>query len=257
GAIIIERQLEARKKLKDKNIVVKINTIVIPTINENHILDVVKKVKELGADIINCIPIHPNKDTVFENITEPDKTVIQKVRVEVAAIMPQMHHCTRCRADAVGLIEDEMTLQNFKILEDVANMPLDPKDKRPYVAVASMEGILVNQHLGEAEEVYVYAYKDGKPFFIEKRPLPLAGGGNKRWIEFTEVIKDCSAVLVSGAGDNPRGIFFGQGVKVIITQGVIEELVGNYFKGIPLINYRKREGCSKGIECSGTGNGCG
>ncbi|OHD05382.1 MAG: nitrogen fixation protein NifB [Spirochaetes bacterium GWD1_27_9] len=255
--LIIERQLEGIKRLKEKNIVVKINTIIIPTINEDHIIDVVKEVSLLGADIINCIPIHPNKDTVFENIPEPDKVSIHKIRKEAEKYIPQMHHCTRCRADAVGLIEEQMSEKNFDILKESSMLSLNPEDKKPYIAVTSMEGVLVNQHLGEAKEVLIYSYENKKPNLIEKRSTPDSGSGNKRWIDFAEIIKDCSAVIVNGAGDNPKNIFYEQGIKVVVTEGMIDDILENYFNGKPLKSYKKREGCSKGIECSGNGTGCG
>ena len=56
--------------------------------------------------------------------------------------------------------------------------------ERPYVAVASMEGLLVNQHLGEAASVWVFGKKDGRAELIERRstPAPGAGGsGGRTW----------------------------------------------------------------------------
>ena len=102
--LLISKQLEAIKLLKEKNILVKINTIIIPGVNENHISDVARKVKELGADIINCIPMIKNKGSVFENIKEPDKAFVADIRKKIFNVLPQMSHCSRCRADAVVLL---------------------------------------------------------------------------------------------------------------------------------------------------------
>jgi nitrogen fixation protein NifB len=257
AGVIIERQLESIKKLKKHGIIVKINTIVVPGINDEHIIDVVKKVKELGADIINCIPIHPNKGTVFENVEEPAIESIAKIRLEAQKIIPQMHHCTRCRADAVGLIEDEMSEKEYNLLKEYANFPINPEENKPFVAVTSMEGVLINQHLGEARKVFIYENKNGKAFFVETRLVPPAGSGDKRWLDFAEIISDCRSILVSGAGENPKNIFLDNGIKVVITEGIIEDVLANYFAGKTLMNYKKREGCSKGMECTGNGMGCG
>ena len=70
-----------------------------------------------------------------------------------------MLHCKRCRADAVGLLEKDMSGEMAGCLSACSSLPepcaetaaqptLDTS--RPYVAVASMEGMLVNEHLGEA-----------------------------------------------------------------------------------------------------------
>jgi nitrogen fixation protein NifB len=61
--------------------------------------------------------------------------------------MPQMSHCQRCRADAAGLI-GQATDQAVMALLREATSPRASVE-RPYVAVASREGIFVNQHLGE------------------------------------------------------------------------------------------------------------
>ena len=56
--VLLEKQLEAIKLLKLHNITVKINTIVIPGINDHLIGDIAKQAKELGADLMNTIPLY-------------------------------------------------------------------------------------------------------------------------------------------------------------------------------------------------------
>ena len=73
-----------------------------------------------------------------------------------------MEHCTRCRADAVGLLgepEQQPGGLDAGLRERIAG----PESERPYVAVASMEGILVNQHLGEATRLWIFEPTDGEP----------------------------------------------------------------------------------------------
>jgi len=78
--LIMNRQLECIPLLKAKGITVKINTVIVPGVNDHHIQEVAKKVAELGADVMNCIPMVPNKDTGFENLEETSKAMIFKVR---------------------------------------------------------------------------------------------------------------------------------------------------------------------------------
>ena len=80
------------------------------------------------------------------------------------------------------------------------------QSERPYVAVASMEGILVNQHLGEATRLWIFEATDGEPKLVELRYTPEAGGGNQRWRDLAESINDCHAVVVSGVGRTPRWV---------------------------------------------------
>ena len=149
--VLLARQLEAIAGLKARGIVVKINTIVIPGINDQHVEAVARKMKELGVDLLNCMAVYPNADTPFGEIPEPTPEQMTAIQAAAEEFLPQMRHCTRCRADAVGLLGADRTEEFRGCLSACAQMapPLD--ETRPYVAVASREGVLVNLHLGEAD----------------------------------------------------------------------------------------------------------
>ena len=66
-------------------------------------------------------------------------------------------------------------------LRHCASLPLNPQHERPYVAVATLEGVLVNQHLGEAEQVYIYGNSPKGASLVSIRPTPERGSGNQRW----------------------------------------------------------------------------
>lgn len=63
--ILLARQLESIRLLKAKGITVKVNSIIIPGVNDHHLIEVAKVAAELGADIQNLIPLHPTADTPF------------------------------------------------------------------------------------------------------------------------------------------------------------------------------------------------
>ena len=66
--LLLARQLSAIEKLKQHDITVKINTILIPGINDHHVIKVAKAMKELGADLFNGMAMLPNADTVFRSL---------------------------------------------------------------------------------------------------------------------------------------------------------------------------------------------
>jgi nitrogen fixation protein NifB len=103
------RQKSAIKALKAAGITVKINTIVVPGINQDHVCEVAAEMRELGADIMNCIPLYPVEDTPFADREEMRAGEIKLLREQVAGYLPQMEHCTRCRADAIGLLGDPLS----------------------------------------------------------------------------------------------------------------------------------------------------
>jgi nitrogen fixation protein NifB len=253
--LLADKQIESIILLKEKGILVKVNTIIVPGINDGHIIEVAKKVKLAGADILNCIQLYPNKSTAFENIMAPDAKIVAKIRLEAQNYLPQMNHCTRCRADATGLIDEQMSEEYFNLLEDCKNPKYKPSEERPYIAVTSMEGLLINQHLGEAFKVWIYGNKSNRPVFKECRIVPMPGSGDERWEKFAGIIDDCSTIIVNGAGENPQKIFSSKGINLIITQGLIEETLESYYKGANIA--LKKSGCGKGIDCAGTGQGCG
>lgn len=255
AGIILEKQLDAIKELKKRDIIVKVNSIVVPGVNDHHISEIARVVSGLGADIHNCIALCPVEDTPLAECGSPAPELMEKVRAESAKHVKQMLHCTRCRADAVGLLGKEMTDQDHDLLRQSAQAPLNPEEDRPYIAVASMEGFLVNQHLGEAASLGIFEYDKGQVKLIEKRDTPVRGGGDERWKQLAEILHDCRAVLTNGAGPSPQKVLKDHGLQTIIVEGLIEDNLAALCKGVDLKSPVRAFKC--GASCSGDGTGCG
>jgi nitrogen fixation protein NifB len=259
--ILLTRQLAAIQGLKARGIIVKINSIILPGINEDHIEAVAEKMSALEVDIFNCMPYYPSTGSEFEHLEEPSAKTVNAIRQAAGLHLPQMRHCTRCRSDAVGLLGEApsqglmKTLKNCQHLEVLA--PRKQKiSRRPYVAVTSMEGVLVNQHLGEARKVMVYGETGGRIGLIEARRTPAPGSGMKRWEELGALLSDCRTILVSGVGANPKKVLSNTGIDVIECEGVIDEAVRLVFSGQSLNHMAVRQtACGSG--CGGNMMGCG
>lgn len=100
--LLLEKQDEAIRRLKEHNVIVKLNTVVVPKVNMAHIPDIAKHAKGWGVDLMNCIPMIPVYDTPFANYTSPTAEDIDSLRQFIGKYVPQMTHCRRCRADAIG-----------------------------------------------------------------------------------------------------------------------------------------------------------
>jgi len=262
--ILSARQIEALVKLKARGITTKVNTIIMPGVNDDHIPEVAKKVSALGADIMNLMPLVPVKGAVFEELPPPDTMTTARLRLQCGQLLPQMTHCARCRADAVGYIGEDMTTEQHDALSHYANTSLNPEenDTRPFVAVTSMEGVLVNQHLGEANKFLIYEQaEDAADAYRLKgiRPAPPEGGGDARWAELAVTLKDCRALLVNAAGPTPMRVLTQHGLKVVEMEGLIDEGLRSVFADQPIPAGMKRRftSCGAGVTCKGTGNGCG
>jgi nitrogen fixation protein NifB len=259
AALMIERQIDAVKRLAEKGILVKVNSIIVPGINDRHIPEIARLVKGLGAEIMNCIPLCPVEDTAFQHLPEPSALMTARVRLLSGNHLGQMSHCARCRADAVGLLEEDRSVEFAETLNNYTNAESPMDYTRPYVAVATQEGMLVNLHLGEAEKVIIYRPVEDEPDeyeIVDVRKLPGNGGGDDRWKKLATNLSDCRAILVSASGPRPRKILENFGLPVVEMEGLIEEGLEALFTGreIPASLRRRFTGC--GDSCGGNGQGC-
>lgn len=255
--LLYRRQIAAIEELKRNDITVKVNCIVIPGVNDHHVVEVARVMKTLGVDLLNCMAMFPNVSTPFADVPQPDKKQMAEIQTEAENYLPQMRHCTRCRADAVGLLDDDRTDEFRSCLTSCSTIKRMPPQKRPYVAVASEEGILVNQHLGEARSFGIWEQNENTFKLVENRTAPSAGTGIRRWHQLSKILGDCRAVLVSGVGQTPKGILSKSGVKVLEAAGFIEDgLQVLYGNTNPEILKGRRTSCADGT-CTGSGGGCG
>lgn len=258
--LLLERQVEGIRRLKELGVVVKINSILMPGINDAHIPEVAKVMKKLGADLMNVMAFLPVKGAAFENLAPPDNLEMAKARLQSGLHLPQMTHCARCRADAVGLIGDGLNQENMERLNRFAHADVLGGRSRPYVAVASEEGALVNQHLGEAARVLLFKKDASTPSgfkFHEVRRTPEPGSGEHRWRDLGALLHDCRAILVSAAGPKPKGILEAGGVEVLEMEGLIEEGLAAVFSDQPIPKALQRRFTACGSGCKGSGTGCG
>ncbi len=99
---LLSQQLKGIELAIAKKMLVKINCVYIPGINDQHVVEVAKTVGEMGVYTFNVIPVIPQYK--FSNIIPPtpeDKIAMQD---SCAPFVRQMRHCQRCRADAIGCL---------------------------------------------------------------------------------------------------------------------------------------------------------
>lgn len=99
--ILIEAQKRGIQQMAVLGAVVKINTVLIPDINDTHISEIARTAAELGAAIINIIPLIPQHE--MANIAAPDCMELNKARQAAEEFLPVFRHCQHCRADACGI----------------------------------------------------------------------------------------------------------------------------------------------------------
>lgn len=102
AAFLIERQLEGLRLAVEAGLVVKVNTVLIPGVNDQQVPLVAEKAADLGAYVMNIMPLIPQGR--FAAVVPPSPEYLESVRSANERIITQFRGCCQCRADAVGLI---------------------------------------------------------------------------------------------------------------------------------------------------------
>ncbi len=108
--ILIANQLEGLKMAAEYGMTIKVNTVYIPGVNEEQVPFIGRKVKEMGAFVMNVMPLIPQSD--FAGVVPPTPEELDFVRTSNEQIIGQFKHCRQCRADAVGLIGQDTAFAN-------------------------------------------------------------------------------------------------------------------------------------------------
>lgn len=149
--ILIEQQQKGLQMLSDRGILVKVNSVMIPGVNDEHLKEVSRVVKERGAFLHNVMPLIAEAEHgTFYGVMgqrSPEPEELQDLQDSCSGDMNMMRHCRQCRADAVGLLGedrgDEFTM------EKIEEMEIDYEAAMKKRAVIH-EGIL--EELGEQRE---------------------------------------------------------------------------------------------------------
>jgi len=98
--LLLKNQLEGIREAVKRKILIKVNTVYIPTVNDTHIIEVAKTVGEMGVYLQNVIPLIPQFK--FAQITPPTPQEKMEMQDACSEYTRQMKHCRQCRADAIG-----------------------------------------------------------------------------------------------------------------------------------------------------------
>ncbi|MBI1175231.1 MAG: nitrogenase cofactor biosynthesis protein NifB [Sideroxydans sp.] len=191
--ILTERQMLGLEMLTARGVLTKINSVLIPGVNDEHLIEVNKAVKARGAFLHNIMPLisEPEHGTVFGLTGQrgPSAQELKEVQDACAGGANLMRHCRQCRADAVGLLGEDRSDEFTQDKVDQMEVVYDLEKRREYqikveaerqaqhsakeaaVAMAQTQGGLdmkllvavategqgkINQHFGHATEFQIY-----------------------------------------------------------------------------------------------------
>jgi nitrogen fixation protein NifB len=250
--ILFERQMEGLERLAAAGVLVKVNSVLIPGINDRHMAEVNALVKSKGAFLHNVMPLisDPSHGTHFglSGQRGPTAQELAAVRDRLEGGAKVMRHCRQCRADAVGLLGEDVGASfgldrlagepvfdpkahelYLRVVEreradrlaaaEAARSSLAARERSLLVAVATKGGGRINQHFGHAREFQILEADGATVRFVGVRRVDnycQGGFGDEDLLSSAiEALKDVSAVLVARIGACPRKTLEEAGIAVI------------------------------------------
>lgn len=93
----------------ESGLIVKVNSVLIPGVNDGELALIAKRAGELGAEIMNVLPLIPQAE--FSHLTRPSYQALHEKRAELRQFINQMSHCRQCRADACGTLTEDKDME--------------------------------------------------------------------------------------------------------------------------------------------------
>jgi nitrogen fixation protein NifB len=237
--ILIDNQLEGIRRATEAGITVKVNSVLVPGINMDHLPAVAKRAKELGAYIVNILPLIPVPGTKFESMRAPTSKERKQLQDECEVDIRQMRHCRQCRADAIGLLGEDRSAEFAHFTcgggekREGAPVAMELEGNTKYrIAVATTDGREVDQHFGFAEKFRTYVVEgpnitEGPSIDVtEEQEIPLFGPGHRTKIEATsDKLKGMDAVISTKFGLPAIELLKENGIEPIEDSGDLEAAV--------------------------------
>lgn len=267
--ILHERQMEGLQALREADILCKVNSVMIPGVNDEHLVEVDRVIRENGAFLHNIMPLisAPEHGTHFGLTGQrgPTPKELKNLQDNCSGNMKMMRHCRQCRADAVGLLGEDRS-QEFtkdKFMEMAPEYDLDKRQEvhagiekaqeeikavkaqkaaakkaahtpKILVAVATKGGGLVNQHFGHAREFQIFEVDGTEAKFVGHRKVEQychGGYGEEESLDgMTKMLEDCKAVLVSKIGHCPQEELQKAGITPVEAYDVIEKVALEFYQ---------------------------
>ncbi len=176
--ILIEQQQKGLEMLVERGVLVKVNSVMIPGVNDEHLKEVSKIVKAKGAFLHNVMPLIAEAEhgTFYGVMGQrgPTHDELQALQDECAGDMNMMRHCRQCRADAVGLLGedrgDEFTMDKIESMEIDYEKAMEQRKQVHAAIEANREA----QHKRSGETLIPLAQLKGLRRKPETRPVLMA-----------------------------------------------------------------------------------
>ncbi|MDH4213706.1 MAG: radical SAM protein [Candidatus Thorarchaeota archaeon] len=108
GKEIVKRQISGIQSATDAGICVKVNTILIPGVNDGDMESLSRCISNAGAQLQNIVPLVSHGEVI--NLRPPSATELTLARADASKNIDQFTHCKQCRSDVVGIPGEDRVL---------------------------------------------------------------------------------------------------------------------------------------------------
>lgn len=112
--LLLANQWTGLRAAVDAGLAVKVNSVMVPGVNDSEIETVAELAGGIGAVTLNIIPLIPQGE--FANSEPPTMEELAKLRAACGRHMPVMSHCRQCRADAAGLLGEDRDMETEAVM---------------------------------------------------------------------------------------------------------------------------------------------
>ena len=99
--LLVDNQFRGLEKAVRAGLEVKVNSVLVPGVNDAEIPLIAERASELGARIMNVMPLIPSGE--FISRAAPTCRELNAVRASCERRMPVFRLCRQCRADSCGI----------------------------------------------------------------------------------------------------------------------------------------------------------
>lgn len=96
---LIASQMRGIRAALDAGLAVKVNTVLIPDVNDRHVRRLARRLRDLGVHLMNIMPLIP--DGQMKDLRAPSCDELHQAQRACEQKIPQFHKCEHCRADAI------------------------------------------------------------------------------------------------------------------------------------------------------------
>lgn len=99
ASAILDRQWRGLEAAGRTGLLIKVNSVYVPGINDEDLVAVAQRALALGAHRHNIMPLIPRGR--LRNHRPPTRREVEQVRLACEPWLDQIRHCTQCRADSI------------------------------------------------------------------------------------------------------------------------------------------------------------